>query len=529
MHDERTALRVFTASGLMGVNLVVRALTGFALVGLGVRYLPGAECGLWLLLQSIAGYLFLADFGVGQNIVNRVGELTALRRDEDISATVTNGAALYVALVGVIWVAFVALCWRTQLTHHLIKEASSMQARQFDLLLVPYGTLVLARVPLTVFTSALTGLREQSARATYEIATTLVGFGAIAATLMGTHDLVATILVQGGGLVVLGALSYPVLKSRFHKPVLCWHSLSLTMIGTLAKRSGLLFLFSVTYLTLRSAPNIATGRHSGLVFVPLMFALLSVFRSGAWPLVDIVSRVLQPYVAGWHVRNDTERLHWALEVSTKVSFGIALGFFGLLILSAPLLFRMWVGRPIMSCDLGLWTMGIAFVLECLCLPAVNAMVASHQIRALAASMVAYSCTTVGLCEIMLGHYKDNPTLGIGLALLLATLCCHVFPVPLLAKHAFRLSSCRVREVYLYRCGGVLLVSLAALWPLSLWAGAPLVLRLGVYIPLLCAVMWYGLPTTSERLLLKGALKRRPWVTLRLEAGAEPLSAGSTSD
>ncbi len=406
LRDERTALRVVTASGLMGVSLVVRALTGIALVGLGVRYLPGAECGLWFLLQSIAGYLFLADFGIGQSIVNRVGELIALRRDEDISATVTNGAALYVALVGVIWVAFVAVCWWTPLAHFIIKDASAMQARQFQLLLVPYGTFVLARVPLTAFTSALTGLREQSARAIYEIATTVVGFGAIAATLVGTRDVVATMLVQGSGMVVLGALAYPVLRSRFHRPVLCWRSLSVTTIGMLAKRSGLLFLFSITYLTLRSAPNIATSRHSGLVFVPMMFALLSVFRSGAWPLIDIVSRVLQPYVAGWHVRSDTERLHRALEVSTKISFGIALAVFGVLVLSAPLLFSVWVGRPIMSCDLGLWTMGIAFVLECLCLPAVNAMVAAHQIRVLAASMVAYSCATVALCEIILGHCKE---------------------------------------------------------------------------------------------------------------------------
>src|SRR5205823_4467610 len=111
--------------------------------------------------------------------------------------------------------------------------------------------------------------------------------------------------------------------------------------------SSLFFLIGIGLIVDRSAGNLLMARYGTLAAVPAAFAVLTVFRVLGWTLVDLPSRLLQPYFTMLAAQGREERVKFYAALVTKLS-----------VLAAAVLVAMaWY---LAEAGIGLWLGAAAF-------------------------------------------------------------------------------------------------------------------------------------------------------------------------
>lgn len=198
-------MRLFRRNALGTYGVYAAAIVSGLLVTPITLHALGVEgFGIWAFVGSITIYLSILDLGVGPSIVRFAAEARGRQSPEDTNALASTGLTLY-AVIGLVTLPLgVGLAW---LVPELIAMPEDLvwPARIATLLLV---LSIAARFPLGLFNNLLVGQQRFD----------LLNLANFVGTVLYAA-LVAVFLPHGGGLILLGALTFGVTLLRLGLPL----------------------------------------------------------------------------------------------------------------------------------------------------------------------------------------------------------------------------------------------------------------------------------------------------------------------
>jgi O-antigen/teichoic acid export membrane protein len=443
------------------VQLLVKAASSVLVVRISLRYLGTREYGAWIIVQTISAYLLLADFGLGQTVVNRVGAAFAKARYRQIGSILSNAFALYCILAGCA-IGLAAVSVLLPIDRFLL-GITDMRFRWY---LLDFSILALLRLPPSVFSAALSGMRDLPARQVFELSSPIFILMATAIVLGAGGGLPALINVTGAGLAAISLLGCLVLRSRHREGWnLSWRLVRRRRMGSLYGNSIGFFCISIAILVQRSVPNILAARVLGLELVPSIFAIQLVLRSFALPVVDSLSRGVQPYLIRWHVEGQHEkvRLVTALSVKLSVLCGYSI-LCGLYLFGEPI-WHLWLGSQPYPGRLVTMLLGASFLFDTWLLSATNYLIAINRHWGIALLNAIFAGLQVAFAILGSRLWKGNPAAGMCAGIAAASLVCQLFGMGLLAAKVFSFrprhfaANLLLRPVLALLAGGLLVIAL----------------------------------------------------------------------
>ncbi len=184
---------------------LVSLLSGIVVTPIIVRVLGVEQYGIWSVIGSLAAFVILLDLGIGPTVIRFAAEQRGRGAAHETSELASAGLAIY----GVLAVATVALglglAWVLPSAID-IPERLVWPARA-TLLLVVGGLAV--RFPLGLFGNLLAGQQR------YDV----VNLGSVLGALLYAVSVGTVLLVWGGGLLVLGVVTFGVTVFRLALPL----------------------------------------------------------------------------------------------------------------------------------------------------------------------------------------------------------------------------------------------------------------------------------------------------------------------
>jgi O-antigen/teichoic acid export membrane protein len=496
------------ASALAAGNLFLKIGSNFLIIPLSLRYLGRQEYAVWIILQSLSVYLALSEMGIGQTVVNFENVAYAQGDFDELNRIFTSVFGLYWAIVIPVWVVVTAVLVTMPVEDWFLKDVSASAATGFRGFLFLAGTLALIRVPLTVFTATLLGVRELVLRqivdgvyAVYLLAGTVVA-------LVAGGKILSLILVINLGLAVIMAGSYGLVKLRHPQVKLAPRYWSPAKLPALFGNSIFFFLYNLGLLFQRLAGNLLAGKLAALAEVPEMYVLLTLFRVVGWSLADIVSNTAIPYIIRMNFEGRWDRVVFFSKLATKFTFAVALGYTALIWFYADLGIRLWLG-PGMFLGYGpLACLGAAFLIDVLYLSTNNFMRGLNAHRRLSLVMAGYAVLSFALGVAGAKLMPARPLFGLSAGLLAASVLGQGIPLLWLSARWVGLGFRKFLEPFIVRPGllvlslGVIslggrLVNLHGPWGLAIETLA--------VVTVLPAVSWWMVFEAEERTWLTGLL------------------------
>jgi hypothetical protein len=235
-----------------------------------------------------------------------------------------------------------------------------------------------------------------------------------------------------------------------------------------------------------------------------MFAVLTGFRVFGWALLDILSRVFQPYITMLGAQGRDEQLRFYAGLSTKLTAALAAAICLAAWLLAEPAVNLWLGADVFPGYAVLALLGAAFLVDGLFLPTTNILVALNRHRALALVMTTKALLTVLLGALGAMAAPADPAIGIAAGFLAASVLGELPTYPWLARRALGLSPSAYLRRFLLQpaCPPVAALLLMPLGP-ALRAEPPGVQLLvtALAILLLVPLIWYLVLARDERLWL----------------------------
>lgn len=402
---ESPVRRTMGANLFFAVGLGLKIGSSILIIPLALKYLGKGEYGLWIVLQSVATFLSWSEMGLGQSILNF--QNIAFVRDDysEINRILTTGFGVYCSVIIPVWIAFTWVIFTKPVAAWLLKDGATSIPGHFTLYIFLTGTLALLRVPGTAFPSTLLGLRETSLRQLIDCAMGALVLAGTVLALVAGGKLLALILVTNLIPLAVCALNYPLIVMRYSQVRLAKRFWTPAYFWTLISNSFFFLLYGLGLLFQRTAGNLLAAKFVPLEQVTQIFVLLMVLRMVGWPLADIVSRTLQPYVIMYAVQQRRDRVLFFAKLCTKFTFGAGVIYCAMVWLFADVGIKWWLGREFFLGYGPLAFLMGSFLVELLFLPANNFMVALNQHKLLAITIVGYSLLTLGLGVVGAARWK----------------------------------------------------------------------------------------------------------------------------
>lgn len=468
MPPESPTQRTAAAGALSVATLITKILTNAVLVPFGLRYLGREEFGLWVILQTVTSYLLLSDVGLGQTIVNFTNKAYATGDFEQINQILATAFGVYCLVVASIGTLSMLALDRLPVATWLLNASSRDHLAHVTAMLLLAAGLAFLRIPLVSFTAALVGIRQTAERQAIDLACSLFVLAGTVITLLAGGGVRALLLVTNLGLGSLMLFSYRLLR-RHHRQIRLrpqsWHP---GLIPALLATSIPFFFMAASVVFQRMIGNLLTARFASLLLVPEIYALLTLLRIVGWTLIDIPSRMLQPYAILLEVQGQGERLRWLAALTNTLTFTVAASYgLGVLFL-ARVGIRLWLG-PNMYLGLGvLGPLLAAFLVDALFLSSQNFMMALNRHRGLSLVSILYAGLSLG-GGILGAIWSAQPLVGMAFGFLAAALLA-ALPLPGLVRAWLAVSWRAYAAQYLAKPLLLLGAGLVAGGLLAAWVG-----------------------------------------------------------
>src|SRR5688500_7866136 len=125
--------RTSAAGAMMLLSFGLRTVVNLLVVSLASRFLGQDELSLWLVLQSIAMYVALAELGIAQSISNYAGVAFVQKDGVQISRIISTAFGLYWLIVLPAMLALGLASWLLPLGRWLVTDMPSDLVGAFQL------------------------------------------------------------------------------------------------------------------------------------------------------------------------------------------------------------------------------------------------------------------------------------------------------------------------------------------------------------------------------------------------------------
>lgn len=332
-------MRLFRRNAL-GVYAVYGAsiVSGLVVTPIVLHALGDEPFGIWAFISSITIYLAVLDLGLGPSVVRFTAEARGRGAPEETNEVASVALALYAAIGLVTLVAGAALSWLVPL---LIETPDELvwDARLATFLVT---ASLAARFPLGLFYNLLGGHQRFDVQ----------NLGNFVATVLYAV-LVGILIPRGGGLVLLGALTFAVTIVRLGLP-LVWLGrefpglrlrrsfVTRARVRELASVSWSNFLVHVASKVVFSTDVVVVG----ILLGPreaAVYAIASRLFQLAFGLASVVTSLLYPAFAEYSGSGDLDRQRRLLLSGLRGASAAALVLALPLLLIPEHLVRAWLG------------------------------------------------------------------------------------------------------------------------------------------------------------------------------------------
>jgi O-antigen/teichoic acid export membrane protein len=194
----RIAQGIFT--GIAGRMLAL--VTAFISVPLTIHYLGTERYAAWVLLNSLLVWINLAEFGLGNGMVNAVSSAVANERHEDAQKLVASTFWMLVAIAAVMGIG-VGLAWPWLNWSVVFGVRSAGVATELDAALIAALGIFLVGLPLSTFAKVLCALQEARVANLWAGAGNLCSFLGLLAVTFWHGSLVWLVLGYSGSLLLV--------------------------------------------------------------------------------------------------------------------------------------------------------------------------------------------------------------------------------------------------------------------------------------------------------------------------------------
>lgn len=341
---ERHRRAILTAAAA-GAAKVVSVGTALISVPLTLHYLGSERYGMWLTISSVVAMMSFADFGIGNGLLNAVAQANgkddrrAMQGLVSSAFLVLSGIALLIGSIAAIAYPFVS--WP-----RLFNVESVLAASEAGPALAVFLACFLFAIPLGVVQKVQIGLQQGFAVSLWQCGASLLSLGCLLLVIHCEGGLPWLVLAFVGSPLMANALNALIffgIQARDISP-----SIIRASGGDMERiaRIGALFLvLQIVIAVAFSSDNIVIAQILGAQSVPdyavpaqmfnLIASVVFMVLSGLWPAYgEAIARGDHKWAIRTYVR------------SLSVSVPLAACASAILILAAPQILKVWVGRVI---------------------------------------------------------------------------------------------------------------------------------------------------------------------------------------
>ena len=496
---------------LSAVNLGLRIIGNLILISCALRYLGREQYGLFVLFQSIAMYLAMAELGVGQSVMNFQGAAFVRGDYAEISRILTTTFALNAMIVIPVWILSALCILYLPVDKWFLKDVPLAVGPVFKPFLLLTATLALIRVPLQVLPTTFLGLRESHLRQLVDVFTNLLVLLTSILTLTWGGGLLALILATHLASMLLTAASYPLVRMWHPSVRLARQFWTPALLSLLLSNSLFFFLANTGLLVQRLAGPLLAGGFASLAQVTQLFAVLTLFRVVGWSLMDILSQAILPYIIRFSEEGRTDRVLFFARLSTKVTFALAVTYSAVIWLFADVGIRFWLGPEMfigykpLACIIG------SFLLEVLFLSTNNFMRSLNKHRPLAMVLAVYAILSLVFGVLGAKYWTpDDPLFGLCFGMFVASLGAQGVILPFVTNNWLRISWPNYLLDFILSPGllagssALILLGFRGMSPDHIWNRGPWALSLLLALSL---ITWFLVLDREARRWMIGQLNR----------------------
>ncbi|MFC1514974.1 lipopolysaccharide biosynthesis protein, partial [Candidatus Omnitrophota bacterium] len=311
---------------------------GFFLMPFMVSRLGAEIYGLWMLILSSAGYMYIFDFGIRGSAVKYISEYEAKEDFDTLNKVINTSWLLHIiAGLAVILIVFILsnfLQYFFKIDSHLIND--------FRLCFRIIGLNIGITFFLIIFMGILEGYKRQDIISGIEIAAFIL-----------QSFLIVLCIIRGSGIVSLAIILISVnVAKQAVRTILAFKICPRLRLGiNFLSRATLRHIFSYSFFLfilqslqnfLGALPNIILGALLGPIAITF-YSIASRLIGYASTVLSTTSGVLVPFISSFQALDDKERLSKSFIVGSRYSYALVL-FFGLtmLIMGKPFI-KLWMG------------------------------------------------------------------------------------------------------------------------------------------------------------------------------------------
>jgi O-antigen/teichoic acid export membrane protein len=317
----------------------VSIITPLVLIPLYTRLLGHAVYGQWLMIQSVAVYLGLGNFGTAQSVGNRITESVAGGKREELGQTVSTAFIGY----GMVAVVLAIVCAGS--AHWIFHDVSAEGDAHVALAFVILTIMLLSSWPLRMGALVLRGFERVDQDQAVSAGSSILRLIGTAAVLYGGMKLVGVALVQGGTTLLYG-LGVSILAARFTpeaRPRIA--RFSRRILRSLAKPSLSFFIMDASATLNFSVDNLVIGYVLGTTMVTaysVPYRMLLTLGG----LFSVLDNALRPTLTTRFVRGERDMLYSGLTMLLRIAFLYVTLVAFVAWLIGPEVLRVWAGAGV---------------------------------------------------------------------------------------------------------------------------------------------------------------------------------------
>lgn len=378
------------------MQIIVSSLTLIILYKILIKFLGIEQLGVWSLVLSTTSMAQLASMGITGSIVKFVAKYSATNENKKLSLLVETATTS----IAVIFLAILLIVYPC--AQQYLKYALQGDLCQSAIEILPHALIAYWIAMLTsVFQAGLYGCQLITYR-NYLLMAESVSYLAICYFIAGTYGLVGLAYARVIQNLISMVVSWVVLKKhirilplipyRWNRTIfreIIGYSMNFQAISILAMlcdplTKGLLSRF---------------GSASMVGYYEMANRLVQQFRS----LIVNANQVLVPAFAQLK-ELEPEKIRTVYLKSYRLLFFISLPVFSALIVSAPLVSELWVGRNESTFVASMIILSIGWFVNTLCVPAYYAGLGTGELRWNVISHVVMAVLNIGLGFILGQHF-----------------------------------------------------------------------------------------------------------------------------
>src|SRR5438552_9134266 len=318
--------------------LATNVVVGFLMMPFIVNHIGLTGFGIWMLVNTLVGYMGLLDVGLGPTLVKKSAELLATKDVQALNRIISIFFVLYLLIGSIIGVAVVTLSPVAPHVFNVPAESIS----EFQAVFWILGLQVAVSFPMSIWIGLLGGLQAYHIQNSISTITTLTKAAGTFFLLQAGSGLVSLIWL-GFALAGVGWLiaMFSVKRRIPYLRVDASH-FGLGQTKEIAQFSGVMFIGGLSWKTLFESARIIIGLFqrvaSGTIYeVGLSICLYS--RN-----LFYVMSVIMPSAAHLYATSDKEGLRGLYLTGTKYSFAVYSAIVIALFMFGKQFIFLWMGK-----------------------------------------------------------------------------------------------------------------------------------------------------------------------------------------